>query len=84
MIKTNRKTLQGYVVSEKMQKTIVVAVKRKKMHALYKKYIGVTKKVMVHDSKEEAHLGDLVRVVETRPLSRLKRWELLSVVQKAQ
>lgn len=84
MSESNRKILQGEVVSEKMQKTIVVAVKRRKMHALYKKYIGVTKKIMVHDSKEEAHIGDLVRVVETRPLSRLKRWELLSIVQKAE
>ncbi len=84
MSKENRKVLQGQVVSDKMQKTIVVAIKRRKMHALYKKYIGATKKVMAHDEKQEAHVGDLVRVVEARPLSRLKRWELLSIVQKAQ
>ena len=84
MSKINRRILQGEVLSDKMQRTIVVAIKSRKMHSLYKKYIGTTKKVMAHDSREEAHVGDVVRIVETRPLSRVKRWELLSIVKKVQ
>lgn len=80
----NRRILQGEVVSNKMTSTIVVAIKSRKMHPLYKKYIGTTKKVMAHDAKQEATVGDVVRIAETRPLSRMKRWELVSIVQKAQ
>ncbi len=77
-----RRILYGEVVSDKMQNTVVVAIKSRKMHTLYKKYINTTKKIMVHDEREEAHIGDEVKVVEARPLSRHKRWRLLSVVQK--
>ena len=84
MEQENRRYLQGEVISNKMEKSIVVAVHSRKMHPLYKKYIGTTKKIMVDDQKNVANLGDVVRVGETRPLSKRKRWELLSIVKKAQ
>ena len=77
------KVLQGLVVSNKMQKTIVVEIHQRKLHRLYKKYLTRTKKIKAHDEKNESGIGDTVRVVETRPLSREKRWRLLSIVEKA-
>ncbi len=77
------KVLQGIVVSNKMQKTIVVEIHQRKLHRLYKKYLTRTKKVKAHDEKNECGIGDTVRVVESRPLSREKRWRLLSIVEKA-
>jgi len=78
-----RQTLQGIVVSDKMEKTIVVEITMRKLHPLYKKYVTRSKKIKAHDEKNEAHEGDTVRVVETRPLSRDKRWKLAEIVEKA-
>lgn len=78
-----RRTLKGRVVSDKMMKTIVVAVDRKKRHRRYEKIMTSTKKYLAHDPKEEAGLGDFVQIEETRPLSRRKRWRLLKIIEKA-
>lgn len=78
-----RKVRIGTVISNRMQKTIVVAVKRSLKHPVYQKTIKRTSKLYAHDEKNECQIGDLVKVMETRPLSRLKRWRLLSVVEKA-
>ena len=80
---TQRKTRVGKVVSNKMQKSIVVAIVRRVPHPLYKKYFIRTKKLMAHDEKQEAAMGDIVRIMETRPLSKKKRWRLVEVVKKA-
>jgi small subunit ribosomal protein S17 len=79
---SGRKLLIGTVVSNKMQKTIVVEVTRKKAHRLYRRVISIRKKFYVHDEKNEAHVGDVVRIEESRPLSRLKRWTLKEIVRK--
>ena len=73
----------GQVVSTKMQKTIVVEVSRRVPHPLYKRIIGKRKKFYVHDAEESAKTGDIVRIVECRPLSKLKRWKLAEVVRRA-
>jgi len=78
-----RQELQGVVVSDKMDKTIVVEITMRKLHPLYKKYLTRSKRIKAHDDKNEAHEGDTVRVVETRPLSRDKRWKLAEIVEKA-
>ena len=78
-----QKVLQGRVVSNKMQKTIVVEIHQRKLHRLYKKYLTRTKKIKAHDEKNECGIGDTVRVVESRPLSKEKRWRLLEIVEKA-
>lgn len=78
-----RKVRVGKVVSEKMNKTVVVAVERFVMHPLYKKYIKRTTKLYAHDEKNDAHEGDTVRVVETRPLSKLKHWRVSQVLERA-
>src|SRR5919206_2232113 len=80
---SGRKSLIGQVVSNKMQKTIVVEVKRRKQHPFYKRVISRSKKFYAHDEQNQAHIGDFVRIVETRPLSKLKRWELQEIVQRA-
>ena len=77
-----RKEVVGEVVSNKMNKTIVVEVTRKKSHALYGRVISIDKKFYAHDEKNEAHVGDVVRLEETRPLSKLKRWRLKQIVRK--
>jgi small subunit ribosomal protein S17 len=79
-----RKLLKGRVVSDKMNKTITVAVDRKKRHPLYEKILTRTKKYLVHDHKDEAGVGDLVLIEETRPLSKKKRWRLSRILEKAQ
>jgi small subunit ribosomal protein S17 len=79
---SGRKILIGTVVSNKMQKTIVVEVTRKKAHPLYKRVISIRKKFYAHDEKNEAHTGDTVRIEESRPLSKLKRWTLKDIVRK--
>lgn len=79
----HRKVLQGMVVSDKMQKTIVVKVNRRVRHEEYKKYITVSKKYKVHDQKQQAKTGDRVEIIESRPLSRQKRWALRKVIQQA-
>jgi small subunit ribosomal protein S17 len=80
--KPHRKVLTGTVTSNKMQKTIVVEVTRKKAHALYGRVISIRKKFYAHDEKNEAHIGDVVSIEESRPLSRLKRWTLKEIVRK--
>lgn len=81
--KSNKKILTGQVVSDKMQKTIVVQIARPKLHPLYKKYVINSKKVKAHDEGNDAHIGDTVRIVECRPLSRDKHWRLLEIVERA-
>ena len=81
--KRNRKTLVGTVVSNKMEKTIVIRIERRKLHPLYKKYITRTKKIKAHDEGNLCEIGDLVKVIESRPLSKDKRWSLLEVLEKA-
>jgi small subunit ribosomal protein S17 len=78
-----RKTVIGYVVSDKMQKTIVVELEDRKSHPLYGKIIRTTKKVKAHDEKGVAGIGDRVSLMETRPLSATKRWRLVEVLEKA-
>ena len=78
-----KKTFVGRVASDKMQKTIVVEIVSRQLHKLYKKYVTKTKRIKAHDEKNDAHIGDLVRVVESRPLSRDKRWRLVEIVERA-
>jgi small subunit ribosomal protein S17 len=78
-----KKRLTGLVVSDKMDKTIVVEVSERNLHPLYKKYVISTKKVKAHDEKNDAHYGDTVRVVECRHLSKDKCWRLEEVVERA-
>jgi small subunit ribosomal protein S17 len=77
-----RKELIGVVISNKMQKTIVVEVTRKKAHPMYGRVIAIRKKFYAHDEKNESHIGDVVCIEESRPLSRLKRWTLKETVRK--
>jgi small subunit ribosomal protein S17 len=77
-----RKTRTGKVVSNKMDKTITVACERRIKHPVYGKYIRKTTKLMVHDDKNECNEGDIVKIMETRPLSKQKRWRLVEVVEK--
>jgi len=81
-VRGRRKELVGVVTSAKMQKTIVVRVTRKVQHALYERYVRVHKKFYAHDEQGEARPGDTVRIVETRPMSKLKRWRLVEVVSR--
>lgn len=78
-----RKERIGTVVSDKMDKSIVVAVKRKVKHPIYGKFINKTTKLYAHDEKNECNIGDTVRIMETRPLSKLKRWRLVEIIEKA-
>ena len=80
---SRRKTRIGKVVSDKMDKTIVVAVEDRVQHPLYKKIIKRTYKLMAHDESNECGIGDRVRVMETRPLSKGKRWRLVEIIEKA-
>ncbi|NLB42366.1 MAG: 30S ribosomal protein S17 [Clostridiales bacterium] len=80
----NRKVRIGKVVSNKVDKTIVVAIETKVKHGLYGKYIKQTTKLKAHDKENICQIGDRVRVMETRPLSRDKNWRLVSVIEKAQ
>ena len=80
---TSRKTRVGRVVSDKMDKTIVVAIEDRVAHPLYKKIVKRTYKLKAHDEKNECAVGDRVRVMETRPLSKDKRWRLVEIVEKA-
>lgn len=78
-----RKTRIGVVISDKMDKTIVVAVVRKVQHPLYKKFVTKTSKFKVHDEQNECGIGDMVEIIETRPISKDKRWRLNAIVEKA-
>lgn len=78
-----KKMYTGQVVSDKMDKTIVVQVTTRKLHRLYKKYLTQSKRVKAHDENNEAHTGDTVRVLESKPYSKEKCWKLLEIVERA-
>jgi small subunit ribosomal protein S17 len=78
-----RKERIGKVVSNKMDKSITVAVERKVKHPIYGKFVAKTTKFMVHDEKNDAHEGDIVKISETRPLSKNKRWRLVEILERA-
>ncbi len=78
-----RKTRTGVVSSNKMDKTVVVAVERKVQHPIYGKFLKKTTKFHAHDEKNECSIGDVVRIMESRPLSKTKRWRLVEIVEKA-
>lgn len=80
--RNKRKERIGEVVSDKMDKSITVAVKRRVKHPVYGKFISKTTRLMAHDEKNECHAGDIVKIMETRPLSRNKRWRMVEVVEK--
>ena len=82
-VRNNRKVQRGYVVSDKMDKTVVVEVEDRRKHPLYGKVITHTKRVKAHDEKNEVRVGDLVRIMETRPLSKTKRWRLVQIIERA-
>ena len=81
--RNRRKTREGLVVSDKMEKTVVVAVQRISRHSLYQRVIRRTKKFKAHDEQNECKVGDRVRIMETRPLSREKRWRVAEVLERA-
>lgn len=78
----SKKILSGVVVSNKMEKSIVVSVERTIMHPIYKKFFKTNKKFMAHDEEQEANIGDVVRIEESKPLSKRKRWKLVEIVKK--
>ena len=78
-----RKERVGKVVSNKMQKSITIAIDRKVKHPIYGKFMNKTTKFTAHDEKNEAGIGDTVRIMETRPLSKTKRWRLVEIIEKA-
>lgn len=78
-----RKTRLGIVVKNKMDKTISVAIERRVAHPLYRKYFKKTTKLMAHDEKNECGVGDVVKIMETRPLSKNKKWRVVEIVEKA-
>jgi small subunit ribosomal protein S17 len=82
-VQGRRKEVVGEVVSNRMHKTIVVQATRKKSHPFYGRVIARHKKFYAHDEKNQAHVGDFVRIEETRPLSKLKRWKLKDIIRKA-
>ena len=79
----DRKSRQGYVVSDKMDKTVVVKVEDRVKHALYGKVLRKSKRVKAHDEQNSCGVGDLVRIVETRPLSANKNWRIVEIIEKA-
>jgi small subunit ribosomal protein S17 len=83
-VRGKRKTITGKVVSNKMDKTIVVAIEDNVKHPLYNKIIKKTYKIKAHDEKNECQIGDKVELMETRPLSKDKRWRLVEIIEKAQ
>ncbi|MBQ2099588.1 MAG: 30S ribosomal protein S17 [Lachnospiraceae bacterium] len=82
-VRGNRKTRVGVVVSDKMDKTIVVAIRTRVKHPLYGKIMNRTTKLKAHDENNECGIGDTVRVMETRPLSKDKRWRMVEIIEKA-
>ena len=82
-MEANKKRFTGMVTSDKMDKTIVVAISTRRLHHLYKKYVTRTKKVKAHDERNDAHAGDTVRVVECRHISKDKCWRLEQIVERA-
>lgn len=83
MERGSRKEIIGKVVRNKMDKSIVVTVERKVMHPKYGKFVKKTSKFFAHDEKNECTIGDVVQIMETRPMSKLKRWRLVQIVEKA-
>lgn len=81
--RSRKKAFNGLVVSNKMDKSITVSVERRFKHPLYGKYVKKTTKFTAHDEKNECNVGDTVRILETRPLSRTKRWRLVEILEKA-
>ena len=81
--RNERKTRMGTVVSNKMEKTVVVAVERLVQHSLYSKSVRQTEKFKAHDENNESHVGDKVKIMETRPISKDKRWRVVEIVEKA-
>ncbi len=81
--RNERKVMRGVVTSAKMQKTVVVQIDRKVRHPLYEKFVSKRTKLYAHDELSEAKVGDVVEVAQTRPLSKLKSWRLIRIVQKA-
>ena len=82
-IETSRKIRQGVVISDKGDKSLVVRVERRAPHALYGKMVRLFKKYYVHDEKNEAHVGDTVKIEECRPVSKTKRWRLRDIIERA-
>jgi small subunit ribosomal protein S17 len=78
-----RKERVGVVVSNQMEKSVVIAVKRKEKHPIYGKFVNKTTKLMAHDEKNECKVGDLVKIMETRPLSKNKCWRLVEIIERA-
>ena len=78
-----RKTRIGIVVKNKMNKSAIVAIVRKVAHPLYKKYYKKTTRIMIHDEKNECGIGDKIKIMETRPISKKKKWRLVEIVEKA-
>ncbi|MCI1676149.1 MAG: 30S ribosomal protein S17 [Ancrocorticia sp.] len=83
VVRNNRKVQRGYVVSDKMDKTVIVEVEDRRKHALYGKVITHTRRVKAHDENNEVHVGDLVRIMETRPLSATKHYRVVDIIEKA-
>ncbi|NBC29417.1 MAG: 30S ribosomal protein S17 [Spirochaetes bacterium] len=83
MPKAQKKTFTGVVKSDKMDKTITVSITKRTVHRLYKKYVNLTKKVKAHDENNDAHVGDRVRIIESRPMSKDKKWRLVEIVERA-
>lgn len=83
MERNNRKLREGIIVSDKMDKTVVVALERMIMHPMYKKKVRSTKKYKAHDEKNMCGVGDKVRIMETKPLSKNKRWRVVEIIEKA-
>jgi small subunit ribosomal protein S17 len=81
--RAQRKVREGKVVSNKMDKTVVIEQRRRVRHPIYKRYITLTKKYYAHDDKNECQIGDFVRIMETKPASKLKRWRVTEVIEKA-
>jgi small subunit ribosomal protein S17 len=82
-VKSGKKEFVGIVKSDKMEKTIVVSIETLTLHPLYKKYVKRSKKVKAHDEKNEAKIGDRVRVIECRPISKEKCWKLVEILERA-
>jgi len=81
--KSNKRVFTGVVVSEKMNKTITVSVSKRQLHPMYKKYITRSKKYKAHDEANDAHEGDTVRIIESRPISKTKHWRLVEVIERS-
>ncbi len=82
-VRGRRKVRTGVVVSDKMDKTVLVRIDRKVRHPLYRKIVRRSSKLAAHDERNEAHVGDTVRLMETRPLSKTKRWRVVEIVERA-